>query len=71
MALTEDHIEHMTRISERFSELMGEKYMKGVEEHGGNLWNKDGLLDMAIEEAIDMVVYLLTLKEQNEERKRI
>jgi len=44
------------------------KYLAGQKEHGGQLWRKKGLIDMAIEEAIDQVVYLLTLKQQLEER---
>jgi len=40
------------------------KYRKGAEEHGGNLWDlsEDELLDEAINEAIDQVIYLLTIK---------
>jgi len=33
-------------------------------EHGGDLWRKKGIIDFALEEAIDLVGYLLTLKEQ-------
>jgi len=45
------------------------KYVTGQKEHGGNLWEKEGLLDMAIDEAIDQVIYLLTLKKQLENDK--
>jgi hypothetical protein len=45
------------------------KYEKGQREHGGNLWQKDGLLDEAINEAIDQVVCLITLKQQLEALK--
>lgn len=41
-----------------------QKYLRGQAEHGGQLWQKSGLLDMAIDEAIDQVIYLLTLREQ-------
>ena len=55
---------HLTRLLTQFQEQAAAKYRKGQQEHGGNLWVKPGLLDMAIEEAIDLVIYLLTLKEQ-------
>jgi len=49
--------------------LIESKYVAGAREHGGNLkdMSRTKLLDEAINEAIDMVVYLLTLK-QNEPR---
>lgn len=56
--------EHMNRIVELFTEQMTVKYKKGVKEHGGNLWEKGDIIDFAIDEAIDQVVYLLTLKDQ-------
>lgn len=59
----EAHLEFLKRA---FSSLVDPKYRKGVKEHGGNLWQmgNEKLLDCAIEEAIDQVVYLLTLKTQ-------
>jgi hypothetical protein len=57
---------HLLNIKSEFCSLVDPKYRKGVAEHGGNLWDNDPLkvLDFAIEEAVDQVVYLLTLKEQ-------
>jgi hypothetical protein len=45
------------------------KYRKGQEEHGGLLTEltSETLCDHAIEEAIDQVVYLLSLKDKLEE----
>lgn len=40
------------------------KYAAGQAEHGGQLWRKTGIIDMAIEEAVDQVIYLLTLRDQ-------
>lgn len=59
----------MASIAFEFSKLMADKYTRGVEEHGGNLWDMpfNQLLDNAIEEAIDQVVYLLTMKQQYDE----
>lgn len=41
-----------------------DKYKKGVEEHGGNLWEMNifDLLDNAISETIDQYTYLVTLR---------
>jgi hypothetical protein len=65
-SMNQDHIDHANSIAEEFTKLMLAKYEKGTIEHGGNLWEKENLLDEAINEAIDQVVYLLTLKQQNE-----
>ncbi len=58
------HRAHLRRILKQFNAESTAKYAKGQREHGGNLWQKEGVLDCAIEEAIDLVVYLYTLKEQ-------
>jgi len=58
---------HLKLIIDTFSKSMDAKYRKGVIEHGGELWRKKGLIDMAIEEALDQVCYLVTLKRQLEE----
>lgn len=62
--MNKEQIKHMERIENLFSEQMKKKYEIGAIQHGGMLWNKAGIIDMAIEESIDMVVYLLTLKDQ-------
>lgn len=54
----------MESIIGKFSEQFRAKYRKGQAEHGGNLWEKPGLIDFAIEEAIDNVAYLFSLKQQ-------
>jgi len=61
--MTPDQEEHVKRIITKFSSLIDGKYRNGQREHGGDLWKKDGLLDMAIEEVVDLSTYLLTLKE--------
>jgi len=57
---------HLTRIKEEFLVLVDAKYRKGQAEHGGNLQEKplQDLTDLAVAEAVDQVVYLLTLREQ-------
>lgn len=64
----DDYQEHIEDIEDTFAELMADKYEKGQKEHGGHLWDmpEDELLDNAIDEAIDQVVYLLTLKQKRE-----
>ena len=56
--------DHLQRIQGSALKLINDKYRKGAAEHGGHLWEKENLIDEAINEAIDQVVYLLTLKEQ-------
>lgn len=64
--VTPEQKRHITDIQLEFDELSSRKYRKGVEEHGGNLWEAAPLtlLDFAIDEAIDQVVYLLTLRKK-------
>lgn len=55
---------HINAITRSFKKLATEKYAKGVKEHGGNLWEVSGLIDMALDECIDQYIYLTTLKSQ-------
>lgn len=57
--------EHARTIVREFAQQMTEKYAAGALEHGGNLWDmgNEQLLDNAIEEAIDQVVYLMTIRQ--------
>lgn len=65
--MTYEHNAHRDSIILEFAKMCTEKYNKGQAEHGGNLWDKKGLIEMAIDEAIDQVVYLITLKKQIED----
>lgn len=62
--MTDDQEAHLKFIKYKFSKIMEPKFRKGAEEHATLLHEqpKELLLDYAIEEAIDQVVYLLTLK---------
>lgn len=62
--MTDEQIEHMQGIGDDFRFLLNRKYSAGQKEHGGNLWDKEGIIDMALDEAVDEIVYLLTLKKQ-------
>ena len=57
-------IQHINDITTSFKELATAKYFRGCNEHGGNLWDVQGLIDMAMEECIDQFIYLSTLREQ-------
>lgn len=62
--MTHDHEAHLQRILGAVTRDIDAKYRKGQVEHGGNLWLKPGMLDNAIEEVLDLAVYLYTLREQ-------
>jgi len=64
--MTQEHLDHINWISNQFSILMSNKYLKGVKEHGGHLKNYDilSLTEYALDEAIDQVVYLITLRDK-------
>ena len=57
---------HLARIKSEFTSLVDAKYRAGQAEHGGDLIEKEelSLVNMAIDEAIDMVVYLITLRDK-------
>lgn len=55
---------HLMSIIEQAIDRIDKKYRRGDKQHGGQLWEKKGIIEMAIDEAIDQVVYLITLKQQ-------
>lgn len=57
---------HMAFIAGEAYARITDKYEKGQAEHGGNLWDQssDQLLENAIMEAVDQVIYLLTIREK-------
>jgi hypothetical protein len=57
---------HLERIKLEFAALVDSKYRAGAAAHGGELLDAPAvrLLDYAIEEAIDQVTYLLSLREK-------
>lgn len=62
---------HVNGIAKEFCDVMAKKYASGQAEHGGNLWDltEDQLLNNAIEEAIDQVVYLITIRGKRAESR--
>ena len=65
------HEAHLSRILDAFNADARAKYDAGQQEHGGNLWEKRGMIDNAIAEAIDLVVYLYTLREQHDKDMKL
>ena len=61
-----DHEAHLSRILSAVTIELRSKYLRGQQEHCGRLWLKPEILEKAIEEALDLVVYLYTLREQQE-----
>lgn len=63
--LSDEQRAHRGYIVQQADRLITAKYEKGALEHGGLITelSEDQLLDAAIEEAVDQIVYLLTLKE--------
>ena len=63
--MTTEQEKHLQRIKSGFTKKVDEKYRAGQKEHGGDLLHNNALavVDMAISEAIDQVVYLETLRE--------
>ena len=66
--MNNEHEAHLAHLIATFTADLDAKYRAGQIEHGGNIWEKPGMLAHAIEEAIDQVVSLYTLRDQLEKR---
>jgi hypothetical protein len=55
---------HVLRVVNAASESIFDKYAKGALEHSGHLPHKAGLQNEAWAEAVDLIVYLSTIREQ-------
>jgi len=67
MGMNKTQLEHLEYILDTARAMISEKYVKGAEEHQSVLsedYTAEQILDMAIEEAIDQITYLLTLKQK-------
>lgn len=62
--MTKKQEQHLARIKKSFLKEVNLKYRKGQKEHGGNLIDNPNLIDEVMNEAIDLYVYLHTLREQ-------
>lgn len=70
MSLDKSQQDHISFLERRAMRLVRTKYTKGATEHSGHIWDLSEmqLIDNAIEEAVDQLVYLLTLKDKIEAR---
>ena len=64
--MTPEQKAHLSYILSQALNRIDVKYHKGAKEHGGVLsdMSKEDLLDNAIDEAVDQLTYLLTLKQK-------
>lgn len=64
--ITQDHLDHIDRLTNNFKLRATEKYKAGVIEHGGNIWDMPliDLINNLEEELIDAWVYLQTIKDK-------
>ena len=65
-SMTPAQEEHLASIKKRAAELIDRKYRRGQAEHGGDLWDLsvEALVADAIDEAVDQLVYLLTIRDR-------
>jgi hypothetical protein len=61
MSLTEAQRKHLTEIQFTLHHRLTDKYERGQQEHGGNLWEKPALPEL-IHEVTDLVTYVVTLE---------
>ena len=62
--MTAEQLAHIQRVNAQQILLTERKYRDGQIEHGGNCWEKPGMLAHALDEVSDLSVYLWTLREQ-------
>jgi len=62
--MTPEQDAHCETVIRWFSQRLRAKYAKGQQEHGGNMWEKRGMLRHAQEEADDLENYLTTVADQ-------
>lgn len=62
--VTEAHQKHIQDILDEVNKLLPAKYANGVLEHGGRLWENPHIADEIVNEAIDLLVHAITLRNQ-------
>lgn len=65
--MTPDREQHLADNLMAALNLMSSKYREGQKEHGGNMWQKSGMLHNAEQEVADLNHYLPTLRRQLQE----
>lgn len=66
--LTPEQQSHVFSIILWFAKRFLLKYAKGQLEHGGNMWEKPGMLYCLIDEVVDLVAYVPTIGKQIQAR---
>jgi hypothetical protein len=72
--MNQDQEDHLDYIKDEMEERYDYKYRAGAEEHSGTLSKDKGvvwMLENSLDEATDLAVYLLTIKQQLEELEHI
>lgn len=66
LAMTDDQEAHLASCIGDFTREGDSKYRKGVEQHGGNLWERDPvwLIEQAMLECLDQWMYLKTARDK-------
>ena len=59
----EKDLKHAQELADKAGDMIEKKYLIGAKKHGGNIKRKL-MVPHALEEATDLMVYLLTLQEQ-------
>jgi len=62
--MTPEQKESLGNALQRFQVMADKKYKEGQAEHGGNLWEKDCLLDEIEKEIIDQWFYIQAVKQK-------
>lgn len=71
--MDEEHERHLQLMKDTFCEKLDTSYRNGKNKHGGHLWEKEGLMDEALNGIINGFVYMLTemKKERSGDRSKI
>ena len=56
--------QHLQRVISFWVKFLTAKFWRGQVEHGGNLWEKPGMLRHVEAETADLLAYVATLREQ-------
>jgi len=68
--MTCDRENHLRRVKTLFLKRLDLKYRRGAKQHKEELWEKNDLLDEAIDEVTDLVVYLISERERRNEKDK-
>jgi hypothetical protein len=67
--MTKDREIHLERVQAIFKNRLDKKYRAGSKQHKEKLWEKADLLDEAIDEVIDLAVYLISEQDRRRSDK--